>query len=259
MKSNIDDLSTDQHDTATQNRFLNFLNVLGIFLVLVTATTLILDPVLRTPSVRGPSDRRRSPCASNIRNLALATIQYEAHHKQYPPLYTVDKEGNRLHSWRTFLLPNLEQQQLYEVVDFSKAWDRPDNEIPREQNLSILHCPASQHQPCMTNYLAITGPNRPLQPGKAMRASDIRDGISNTIFFVEVPASAAVHWMSPNDIDIDAFLKLHEKGETTHQGGFNAAFGDGSVRFISSDTPVQQLTAMLTINGGEILESDTSR
>ena len=61
---------------------------------------------------------------NNIRNITLALLNYADTHKAFPPAYTVDANGNRLHSWRTLLLPYLDQQSLYESIDFSKPWNR---------------------------------------------------------------------------------------------------------------------------------------
>ncbi len=251
MKTTLDDTSTDPLDTAIQDR--TWLSRLIMFLLLVAAAFLIY---LTVPRPNARISLPRSYCTNNLRNIAMAIIQYEGEHKQYPPLYTVDKDGNRLHSWRTSLLPNLELPEIYNAIDFSKPWGHPNNALAREQNVLLLHCPSSNHRERMTNYVAIVGPNTILQSKQGLRSSNVTDGLSKTILVVEVPASAAVHWMSPEDIDIENFLKLLAKGETSHQRGFNAAFADGSVRFIPSNIPADQLKAMLTIDGGEAIASD---
>ncbi len=68
---------------------------------------------------------------SNIRNIGLALLNYEFAFKQFPPAYTVDADGNKLHSWRVAILPFLERSDLYEQVDFTKPWDAPENDAVR--------------------------------------------------------------------------------------------------------------------------------
>ncbi len=96
-----------------------FLTVLAIIGVLVG----LLLPVRRTAREAA----RRMQCANNLKQLALAMQLYHDHYKSFPPAYTTDGRGKRLHSWRTLLLPYLEENALYSQIDLSKAWDDPAN------------------------------------------------------------------------------------------------------------------------------------
>src|SRR5262245_5872973 len=95
--------------------FLNVVIVLGIGAVVVA----LLLPAQR----RGREAARRTQCKNNLKLIALALHQYEADYHALPPAYTVDRYGNPLHSWRTLILPYLDQQALYNSIDLSKAWD----------------------------------------------------------------------------------------------------------------------------------------
>jgi prepilin-type processing-associated H-X9-DG protein len=77
--------------------------------------------------------------------------------------------------------------------------------------------------------------------------SSIRDGTSNTILFAE--SSEPVEWTRPEGLSIDApgSLGLGSK----HPGGFDAAFADGSIHFLTSKVSVQTLKALITKAGGE--------
>ena len=52
--------------------------------------------------------------------------------------------------------------------------------------------------------------------------------------------------MCSNDSEIFAF----------HTGGCNAAFGDGSVRFLRAGITMSQMSALLSRAGGEVLNFD---
>ena len=53
---------------------------------------------------------RRAHCANNLKQIALASLGYEQAHNALPPAYTMDASGRPLHSWRTLILPFLEQE-----------------------------------------------------------------------------------------------------------------------------------------------------
>ncbi|MEL7264459.1 MAG: DUF1559 domain-containing protein [Planctomycetota bacterium] len=64
-------------------------------------------------------------CSNNVKQIGLGLANYHASWNSFPPAYTVDANGNRLHSWRTLILPYVEQQPLYDRIDLTKPWDDP--------------------------------------------------------------------------------------------------------------------------------------
>jgi Protein of unknown function (DUF1559) len=80
---------------------------------------------LLMPAMRGTSrdPARRTQCKSNLKNLALATINFETVKKQFPGYQSVfgkrDDESAKIGSWVVALLPMLEQQALRD------EWDDP--------------------------------------------------------------------------------------------------------------------------------------
>lgn len=86
-------------------------SLIGCLLILGFVVILI---GLMLPAVRVSREpARRVQCSNNLKIIALALQNYEATYKSLPPAYTVDATGKRLHSWRTLILPFLEQQALY--------------------------------------------------------------------------------------------------------------------------------------------------
>ncbi len=113
------------------------LAVVGIGVVLVA---------LMLPAVRRCAGEaaRRSQCKNNLKQIALALHNYEAHYHALPPAYTVDGDGKPLHSWRTLILPYVDQQSLYSRIDLSKPWDDPANAEALTANVAnSLHCPST--------------------------------------------------------------------------------------------------------------------
>src|SRR4051812_12741704 len=57
---------------------------------------------------------RRAKCQNNIKNLALAVMNYESARKRFPPGFVSQPSNNETWGWAVFSLPNLEEQALYD-------------------------------------------------------------------------------------------------------------------------------------------------
>ena len=96
--------------------------------VLVVLSIIAMLIALLLPATRsGRYAARRAECVNNLKQIALALHNYEQAHKALPPAYTVDANGRPLHSWRTLILPYLEQESIYRTIDLSKPWNDPAN------------------------------------------------------------------------------------------------------------------------------------
>ena len=84
--------------------------------------------------------------AQNLKQIELALFNYESTYHALPPAYTVDAEGNALHSWRTLILPYLDQTQLYEKIDLSKPWNDPVNAEAFNTRVPVFQCPSTAHK-----------------------------------------------------------------------------------------------------------------
>jgi len=210
---------------------------------------LIVAPFRRTAT----GAARRMQCSNNLKMIGLAMHNYELAYGSLPPAYTVDAEGHRLHSWRTLLLPFLEQTTLHGKIDFSKPWNDPLHDDVRDVPVSLFTCPDAKQRKGLTTYLAVVSPNSCLQPSKRVAFADIKDGLGNTVLVFEADAEQAVHWMSPADADPASFVSLSMQSTAAHSGGGNAVFADGSIRFLSRNMTKEIREAMVTTDGGELI------
>lgn len=219
-------------------------------LLLVVATIAVLIALLlpATRSVRPAA--RRAQCANNLRQIALALQAYEQDHKALPPAYTTDANGRPLHSWRTLILPYLEQKALYDTIDLSKPWNDPVNATAFATKLPVFICPEDVATNT-TTYLASVGPDRFLVPGRPRRLEEITDGLSSTLAVIEASEEDAVPWMAPFDAEVARVMKLDTKAKLHHAGGMNAALADGSVRFLKEDSPAPMRRALMSISGND--------
>jgi hypothetical protein len=224
---------------------LDVIVLIGIVAVLVA---------LLYPSTRSaPSGGRRTQCRNNLKMIALALHNYHDVYAAFPPAYTVDENGQRLHSWRTLILPWMEQDELYKKIDLSKPWDHSANAEAFKTIPQTFHCPSSDLPQGFTTYLAVVGENACFHPTKPRAISEITDGTSNTIMVIEVPVKQAVHWMSPYDADEQMVLNINPTKKLAHIGGVQAALADGSARFLSVDMAPETRRALISINGKEVV------
>ncbi|MCE9526999.1 MAG: DUF1559 domain-containing protein [Planctomycetales bacterium] len=224
---------------------LGCLAIIGIVGLLVA----LLLPMRRRA---GPAARRMQ-CANNLKQIGLALQTYADKYGALPPAHTVDTDGKPLHSWRTLILPFMEQEPLYNKIDLSKPWDDPVNKWALEIGLPYNACPSTDLPSTHTTYLAIVVPGGCFKPTDSRKLSDITDGLDSTLMVMEVDVTQAVHWMAPTDsINFD-LLKPKSGARLQHPHGYQVVFVDGSVHFLSADLQPETLRALITIDGKDVV------
>ena len=236
------------NNTSTRKKgvtLIEFLVVLAILGVLVA----FLLPAQR--NARGAA--RRTQCKNNLKHIGLALHNYHDTYHAFPPAFTVDENGKPLHSWRTLILPFVDQASLYNKIDLSKPWDDPANAEAFKTRISVYQCPSSPADvsPTHTTYMALVTTNSCFRPTEPRLMSEIPDDHGKTIMVIEVDTDQAVHWMSPMDANESLVLGIGPKTKHAHTGGMHALFVDGSVRFLGEGTSVADRLAMISIAGNE--------
>lgn len=229
----------------------NVVLIVGIVLAVMALPVILLCGVgLLLPAVSAAREAaRRMQCSNNMKQISLALHNYHSAYKTFPPAVTVDASGQPLHSWRTLILPFMEQQSLYEQIDLSKPWDDPVNQPFQDAVIASYACPSTNLEPGLTTYVAVVDPSSVFPGAQSVRLGEISDGTSNTLLIAETDASNAVHWMSPQDIDLPTFSATGVR--KAHTGGCNCAFCDGSVRFITDTLDPASRNGIVTKDGGE--------
>ncbi len=198
---------------------------------------------------------RRTQCKNNLKQIGLALHRYHDKHGSFPPAYTVDAQGNRLHSWRTLILPFMDEQKLYESIDLTKPWDHLANAKARQTAIARYTCPSAEKREAnRTVYLAISTPDSCFPGSEPRKIRDITDGTSETMMVAEVAAGDSVEWMQP--LDQGELLFKAQFGldkERSHTGGLQFLLGDGTVRFITRDVDPAVASGLTTIAGGETI------
>jgi prepilin-type processing-associated H-X9-DG protein len=236
--------------SATPDRHRAALTLVELLVIIAIIGFLV---ALLLPSTRGPREpARRRQCMSNLQHIANALKQYEVVHHTLPPAHTTDASGKPLHSWRTLILPFLEEQELYDSIDLTKAWDDPANAAALKKCPLVYQCPSAVAEDDETTYLAVVTPNSCLQAEEPRALADIRDPAKETLTVIEVGRSHAVPWMSPVDADEKLVLEIDApQTRAPHVNGMNAAFVDGSVQFLMDTTTPEVRRALISIDGGD--------
>lgn len=236
---------------ATQDSPRSGFTVIEVFVVIAVIVLLV---ALFLPAVRtAPNAGRRTQCKNHLKQIGLALFNYHDVYGTFPPAYTVDADGKPLHSWRTLILPWLDQAPLYNQINLSKPWDDPANTAAFQTPLDAFSCPSAASPKGQSSYLAVVTPNSCLRPLESQTIPQIKDGASTTLLVIEVAPENAVPWMSPQDADENLLLGYGPKTKDAHTGGRHALMADGAVRFLSHNLPANTMQALISVAGGETI------
>ena len=194
---------------------------------------------------------RRSQCRNNLKQIGLALHNYHDSYGVFPPAYTVDASGRKLHSWRTLLLPYVDQAPLYQKIDLTKPWDDPVNAELARTPIQAYFCPSMKGDATQTTYHAVVSPESILRPEQSLEGKAVTDGLSNTLVVVEVESAGAVPWASPEDHGAEYLQTVTEKTVTSHNERFNGLLGDGSVRYFEKTMPADVRRGLITAAAGD--------
>ena len=109
----------------------------------------------------------------------------------------------------------------------------------------------------MTDYQVVVGPGTAFAPDfRPVRFEDFADGTASTLLVGE--SRHSVPWTKPENLAFEMDPPFAGLGghHGYHVNGFNALFGDGSVRFLRATVPGKILGALLTRSGHEAITAD---
>lgn len=244
--------------TATRSSGMGTGAIIAIVAVVILAVLLVCGGVLAAlllPAVSSAREAaRRSQCTNNLKQIGLAMHNY---HEVYGCLPTSRYEDPSMRSWRTAILPFIEQQPLFDQYasgGWMEPWDSPAHQGVVQAAIAVYRCPSAESLPQNgTSYVMIVGEGTVGEVGAEPSFADITDGLSNTILAVEWPESQ-IPWAKPEDITVEQFLSLFGQSgssSSNHPGGVNVLLCDGSVRFMSFTTDRETVRKLLTRAGGE--------
>jgi prepilin-type processing-associated H-X9-DG protein len=210
----------------------------------------MLGPAL----IGGRQAAHRAQGTNNLRQMLLSMHVYQDAKGAFPAHANYGADDKPLLSWRVHILPYLDQNGLYQQFHLDEPWDSENNKPLIAQMPDVYKCAAAPLEPGKTNYLAVVGEQCAMNGTKdGINIRNIADGTSNTIMIVEADPAEAVEWTKPDDFEFNADQPNAGLGNV-HPGGWNAAFVDGHVQFISNSIDLGLLKALFTAAGGEPIQ-----
>ena len=199
----------------------------------------------------------RMQSVNNLKQIVLAMHGYHDAYGHFPAQAVYDKDGKPLLSWRVTILPFVEQEALYKEFHLDEPWDSEHNKKLLDKMPKVFASPGQSEESLKkheTPYQGFAGKGAFFDGKQGVKVSDVTDGLSNTIMLVET--AKTVPWSKPDDIPFDEGKLLPKVGGLFDRI-FSAAMCDGSVRSLPMTLKEETLRALITRDGGEVInESD---
>jgi prepilin-type N-terminal cleavage/methylation domain-containing protein len=183
--------------------------------LLVTIAIIGVLAALMIPAIQSSRDSaRRNQCARNLARLAAALHRHEAAAGTFPS-GVVDDAGpiadvpqGRHHGWLIALLPYLDEQNAYALVDPQRSVYDAANATVRDHPITLLRCPAQRVAalPPVSDYAGVhhdveapidATNNGVLLLNRPIRVDDVFDGLAHTLLAGEMLFEPGdLGWMS---------------------------------------------------------------
>ena len=194
-------------------------------LVVITIIAMLLAILL--PAVQSArSAARRTGCSNNLHQTGIALQAFHAANNRFPPGSRLATKSTEIGlSWLVFLLPHLEQQDLFDLIN-PAASPTGQSRQPANTDLSVAICPsASRIRPGQLNYSGVMGAGKRgliqvtsdqkacgnyfvdgmLFPESVTTSAHIKDGLSNSLAIGE-----RVYWTKNSWMDGAAWFNAPE-------------------------------------------------
>ncbi len=237
-----------------------------IELLVVIAIIATLVAILLPAVQQAREAARRSSCKNNLKQIALALHNYADIHKVFPSSYTdtgtkngkAGGQGKRGGwGWTAQILPQLEQNNLYDQFDFNAApfgpFSTPENSDAMSTIVPAFSCPSDTKPDVMSRFIEGTDPayiekiavtsyvgntgsytgvpcelrsgynvdtprdNGVLFVNSSVSFKDITDGTSNTLLLGEVTWEASDTQLLYGNVDFEGYARC--TGESSNAAG----------------------------------------
>lgn len=199
-----------------KNRGFTLIEMLVVIAIIGILMSLLLPAVQQAREAA-----RRTQCGSNLKQIGLALHSYHAAHGCFP--FGMGGTGNK-YSALSQLLPYIEQNPVFEKIDFRQDIFAPINDAPRRVEISLFRCPSDEANPQpmaggAVNYMSNKGsgivwglakgpnagmpePNGVFFRGSRIGFRDLIDGASSTAAYSERLVTDGSNGMSSPQSDV---------------------------------------------------------
>ena len=225
----------------------------------------------------------RAACASNLRQIGVGLHNYHNTYRTFPPggieFRSLAKPAGRQIAWSALLLPFVDEQAVFAMLDLRTAFDSPENAAGAAVVLPLYLCPAALRSSMRVegrgacDYGGVYGerlgwpgrppaqrpnnpPKGPMIYDRAFSIRKITDGTSRTLIVGEDTEWLDGQWINGRNIFDQAFAinaapAIENDIRSVHPGGANVLVADGAVRFLPEDLSLPVLAAICTRAKGE--------
>src|SRR5438309_9453178 len=121
---------------------LTLIELLVVIAVIGTLIGLLLPAVQKTREAAN-----RISCSNNLRQIGLALHNYHDSKGSLPPGYLCNVTPDPVNTspgwgWAAFILPFLEQENLYRQINFQLPVEHPSHDAVRTHELKTFACPS---------------------------------------------------------------------------------------------------------------------
>ncbi len=177
--------------------------------LLVVITIIGILIALLLPAVQAAREAaRRTQCANNLKQMALAVLNYESATTMLPP-------GGVNHgpccntksgiNWAIAVLPYLEQQALYDLFDPNAFLEDPPNQPIREATVAAYVCPSDIDARRTDQPAAGPGSSLQFRRGSYRASTGLGDGASDS-------------WVAPHNTGASYNLPARTRGAMYNVG-----------------------------------------
>ena len=108
--------------------------------LLVVIAIIAMLVTLLLPAVQSAREAaRRTMCISNIRQIAIACLNYHEAQGEFPR----SAYDNPAHNWAPYLFPYIEEQTVQDIYDFEVPWSHRRNRNAIKQVVGVFSCASS--------------------------------------------------------------------------------------------------------------------
>jgi prepilin-type N-terminal cleavage/methylation domain-containing protein/prepilin-type processing-associated H-X9-DG protein len=256
-------------------------------LVVIAIITILIGLLL--PAVQAVRESaRRTSCRNNLKQIGNGMQHYHSKYNTFPP-GCADRRNKQI-AWSAYLLPYIEQEEVYGLFDFNSRYDAPANRKATGHVISTYLCPStSRREPGRVGDTTMPG-NGPYNSAEPMGCTDyggvygynipgerfdngvmvynypvsqghIRDGLSKTMMIVEDTGRGSTmdgQWANGENIFlVSTPINTEQNNEiwSDHSSGAHGLFCDGSVHFLKRDLDQAVLSAICTRARGDVVDS----